>query len=79
MTANRETMVLRLLDLSGAASRADLVLDTGWGIVETNAVVDRLMAAGEVVPFPAEGNNVHRARLLCRPAVRAQHLGGRVS
>lgn len=73
----REDMVLRLLDLSGAASRSDLVLDTGWGIVETNAIVDRLMAAGQVVPFPAEGNNVHRSRMLCRPAVRAQRLAGR--
>ena len=67
-------MVLRLLDVSGAASRADLVQDTGWGIVETNAVVDRLIAAGEVVPYPMDGNNVHRARMLCRPAKRDEVL-----
>lgn len=72
----RDDIILRLLAASGAISRSDLVQDTGWGITETNAVVDALLAAGKVVPFPGVGNN-HRhgsSKLLCLPAVRAEAL-----
>lgn len=71
---NHDQIILSLLAASGAASRAELVQDTGWGIPETNAVVDRLMASGQVVPFPTMGNNhSHRAaKLLCLPAEREE-------
>ena len=71
-----EDIVLKLLAAAGAASRAELVQDTGWGIPETNAVVDRLMASGRVVPFPTAGNNhAHRAsKLFCLPPTRAEAL-----
>lgn len=68
--------ILRLLAIDGATSRSALVLDTGWGIPETKAVVDRLIAAGRVVEFPCYGSNrFHGAgKLLCLPEMRAQEL-----
>lgn len=77
---SREEIVLRLL-ATGAASRSDLVLDTGWGIEETNAVVDRLLADQRVAFYPRAGNTRKTAKFLCLPALRAEALkripGGR--
>lgn len=72
----RAHTILALLAATGAASRSELVVDTGWGIAETNSVLDRLIADGQVVPYPAAGNNhAHRSsKLLCLPADRAQAL-----
>lgn len=68
--------ILRLIATDGVASRSALVLDTGWGIPETNAVVDRLMAEGKVVAFPCYGNNRHHGagKMLCLPETRAEAL-----
>jgi hypothetical protein len=74
MTAREQTL-LKLLAL-GPASRADLVLATGWGIEATNATVDQLLARALVDFAPVSGNNGHQhaKQPLCLPQQRTQLL-----
>lgn len=76
----REHAILMLLATS-PASRGELVQDTGWGILETNAVIDKLLVEQKVVFFPRAGNTRTSAKALCLPAARTEalrrHAGGR--
>jgi hypothetical protein len=69
---SREDTLLCVLAL-GPATRADLVVATGWGIEPTNQVIDAMLAAGRLAFFPQAGNNRHRhsRQLLCLPAQRS--------
>lgn len=69
----REHTILMLL-AAGPASHGQLVQDTGWGIVETRAVVDGLMSAGQVVRFPAAGGNQFQPKQVCLPEAREEAL-----
>lgn len=64
----REHTIMMLLK-AGPASPSQLVQDTGWGIVATHAVIDRMLADGLVVRHPAPGGNQHQAKKLSLPEV----------